>query len=535
MLGIYSEDKGFLRENYPFAILIALCVIELKLTQILERNMEKRLIKPFDEKEDSVLGFYPETQRYIHVDPQSADIESSAIVLKTEESKHTDEKNEVANESLISHNSENEQLAPQEIRSESNNLKVYSDLRHIGGVVKALISPFKLRKDLSTKGMYISSEVKRDEYTYQSGFDSFAIPKTLSETQKKTLKSYYQNSYIYLKLQVINGLSAVVARLVLFIMLFNATNKENIFGIYYLIGSYIVWKINRFNIKTIIKITNFTIILLLLQYSLLVFNINNLTSPRAIPDDIHNTSIIAYVYGSNIISENQFLKVLGIGEFYFIIFFSTLLGFKFSDTKSLIGDCLTFLILQLFVWSFVLKAEYIFNRLSRKVGFIQTEEENQINDVWIKKNNIWRSPAYGYLKISVRFLTLYSSRITVLMLSAIALFNVSLSNLVLASVFLFDIVLIDFSLIKIKIEQKVKFMSILFKISQSCIFIFFTLFAVNNLPFNISPFVNFDSAILDKNLIFIILQLHIDLIQADDFVNAYEKNMVKSSLRVNSF
>lgn len=390
--------------------------------------------------------------------------------------------------------------------------------------------PSKLHYLEDKKQRYIHIEHKKDEYTYESGVDSFAIPKILSETQKKILRSYYQNTYIYLKLQVINSLSTIAARLILLIMLFNATNKEDIFGIFYLVGSCVIWRINNFNIEVVTKITNFTIILLLLQYSLLVLNINNTISPLAIPNDIQNTSIIAYIYGSKIIEENQLLKALGIGSVHFQHNLIKFEGFKFSQTRSLIGDCVTFLSLQLFIWSFVLKAEYIFNLLRKRNK--DKESKNVENMEVQKKDNIWRSPSYRYLKVSIRFLTLHSPRIIVLILSSIALMNASLSNLILAAIFLLDIILIDFGLFKANIERKIKFMLALFKISQTCIIIFFSLVVANNLPINISPFFSFNSFILDKIFIFIILQLHSDLIQAEDFINAYQRNMLKSSLRV---
>lgn len=116
ILGVYSEDNGYIKQNYLFLILMALCVIELTLTQILQKNLEKKVVKTYINKEDSVLVFGPDAKKNQLI---SARIEDSIPILKTEKSNASNEQDDLMNESIPSQDCEVQQATYQEYQSES--------------------------------------------------------------------------------------------------------------------------------------------------------------------------------------------------------------------------------------------------------------------------------------------------------------------------------------------------------------------------------------------------------------------------------
>jgi len=300
--------------------------------------------------------------------------------------------------------------------------------------------------------------------------------------------------------------------------LYNGSNKQNVFGLFYLFGACLVWVwTKKYEMKIMENVTNFTIMMLLLQYFLLLINLNQFTSPVPLPKDIMYSSMLALAYGSNLIGENQFIKALGF-------------GFSISDSAKIIGDCMTFLILQLFVWTFVLRAEFILNRLIKILSaHDQVDEETKSQ---VQKDNAVRSPTYIYLKWIVNTLFTHSPRIVVVVMCAIAMLYISLSNFVLVTLFLFNIVFVDFILSKAHITMKMKFTKTLFKLTQISLLIFIVLFSLDQIPFNMCPVFRFSIIFFDKVLLFTILQVVVDLIQTEDYKKTLQRNIHKDAIRV---
>lgn len=364
----------------------------------------------------------------------------------------------------------------------------------------------------------ILQQVQEEREDYLSDYEGYGQKVSISESQKHELRVYYRNNYTYLKMKIMEGLLNIVARIVIFMLLYNGAHKENVFGLFYWIGACIAWgATTRYDIRIMVNITNFAIILLLLQYLLLILNLNEFTSPIAPPTDIMYSSLLAFAYGSNIISENQFIKTLGY-------------GFQNVDSARMIGDSMTFLVLQLFVWTFVLRAEYILNHLAKRVANNISSPLKKSSK--IKNTEALRSPRYVYIKWIVKSLVVHSPRIVVVVMSAIALLTVSLSNYILAILFLLNIILVDFVLAQARIPMKMKFTKILFKVTQFCLLIFLVIYIIDHLPLNICPIFGFSAIYIDKAVLFTILQIVVDLIDTEDFKRTYEKSAQKDSIRV---
>jgi len=478
--GVYANNDTFFTETYPYILLIILSVIELKLAHLLREKVDEQLNNNKSLSKNSHLDY-------------------AAIEIKE-------------NLSEPNYREEEEKENHEEIKA----------LRKTGSE----LNPFKSesQRESFIKEPSFDLRPSQDEREdYLSDYEGYGKKVSLSESQKNELRVYYTNNYAYLKMKIMEGLLNVVARIVIFMLLLNGAHKENIFGLFYWIGACIAWgATTRYDIRIMVNITNFAIILLLLQYLLLILNLNEFTSPLAPPPDIMYSSLLAFAYGSNIISENQFIKTLGY-------------GFQKIDSTRMIGDSMTFLVLQLFVWTFVLRAEYILNilakrvvhnissplkKLSMKHSHHQQQEDKSI-----------RSPRYVYIKWIVKSLVVHSPRIVVVVMSAIALLTVSLSNYILAILFLLNIILVDFVLAQARIPMKMKFTKILFKVTQFSLIIFLFLYIVDHLPINISPIFRFSAIYIDKAVLFTILQIVVDLIDTEDFKRTYEKSAQKDSIR----
>jgi len=150
--------------------------------------------------------------------------------------------------------------------------------------------------------------------SFDSGLDFYDKTAKLSAEEKRNLAIYYQHNHTFLKMKAMEGIVNIVARLVIFMLLFNGGNKENVFALFYLVGACLAWgATNKYDIIVMVKITRFAIILLLLQYLLLLFNLNKFTSPVPLPKDVTDISILAYIFGNKLIMEDQFIKALGFG------------------------------------------------------------------------------------------------------------------------------------------------------------------------------------------------------------------------------
>jgi len=131
--------------------------------------------------------------------------------------------------------------------------------------------------------------------------------------RQSVLVDYYQYNYTYIKLQIIDGIFVLVAKSVLFMLLCNAADTRNIFGIMYFIAGFLTWK-SKNNMKIMIKITNFAIFMLLTQYLLLALNINKQTSPIPFPEKMEIPSLLALITGNKDIQNNEWIKVIGFGK-----------------------------------------------------------------------------------------------------------------------------------------------------------------------------------------------------------------------------
>jgi len=185
--------------------------------------------------------------------------------------------------------------------------------------------------------------------------------------------------------------------------------------------------------------------------------------------------------------------------------------------------------LQLYIWSFVLRAEYILNQLARRIISRSNKEK-----VESKKEYIFPQRRYTILKASVKFLIIHSSKITITALSAIALAHASIPNFVLVSLHLFNILLTEFGIMENKLRKKMRFMSVLFSLTQFCILCFLGVYACNQLPFDGAPYFKWfmSAGFVDKIVIFIILQLYMDLINSEAYQTTYEKALEKTTRRV---
>ena len=133
--------------------------------------------------------------------------------------------------------------------------------------------------------------------------------------EKSRLIEYYHNSFIYLKMKFIRGLLDIIARIVTFMLLINANNKTNFFSIYFCVVAISVWRTSKFEIKLLVKLTDFIFILSTTQYFLMVLNINKHTSPIDIPTSVLNPSVMEWLLGKNIILGNQYFRLIGFSTF----------------------------------------------------------------------------------------------------------------------------------------------------------------------------------------------------------------------------
>jgi len=186
--------------------------------------------------------------------------------------------------------------------------------------------------------------------------------------------------------------------------------------------------------------------------------------------------------------------------------------------------------LQFFVWAFVLRAEFILNKLTKKFFGNTQKYENEIKGE--SQTDKLRSPRYLFLKWLVNSIIVISPRFVVVIMSIITLQTISLSNLILAAFFLFNIILVDFVLARAHLEMRNKFTLRTFKITQIVVLIFLLFFIIDKQPLNVCPIFRFSSRFVDKALLFTILQLVVDLMNTEDFKQTLEKNVQKETVRV---
>jgi len=270
--------------------------------------------------------------------------------------------------------------------------------------------------------------------------------------------------------------------------------------------------------KLLVKVSDFTLSLLVIQYALLVLNLNQLTSPITIPSAISNASLLKFITGNTELVITPYLRLLGFG---------TTIG----DTRGLIVDNLAILLLQIYLWLFIGNIDSLlkqFVRTYKESADLAEELQRESN---IKNYNSWKDPDHSYMKRSMQFVLINLQNIMITILSFISLLHISLPNFIITAIFLFYTLLVEFTLVKAQIRMKTQFMMILFKWSQLAILAIVILVIVNGLPFGIFPVFSLSPVIYDKIIIFTILQMLYDIIVSDDYEVTLQKYLLKNSTK----
>jgi len=170
----------------------------------------------------------------------------------------------------------------------------------------------------SLRGL-IKENQESEKFEIHSKHDKF-IKKDVSGTRKQIVQEksrlieYYNNSYIYLKMKFGNGVLNILARIIIFLLFINGNTKTTIISVYFCIAGVLVWREPKFNIKLLVKITDFMLVMIVLQYLFLVLNLNNLTSPIQIPTEVTQSSFIEYLFEDPSIQMSPYLRLMGFGN-----------------------------------------------------------------------------------------------------------------------------------------------------------------------------------------------------------------------------
>ena len=285
VFGVYSENDKFFQSNILYFLLIVIHSLELAFGQALESANEEEAKKEASNDETKIIED-SESKNKNAVSETGSKIRR-LITLKKKTSEDEDE-------------GENENKA-------DGRKKVHSILKR---------SPRKRPESSYTYGGAVSD--------VNSVGNATTISFKNQRLEEKTrLIEYYNNSYIYLKIKFNNGFLNILARLVIFILLINGNNKSTIFSVYLVFTGILVWREPKFTIKALVKISDFTLSLLVIQYALLVLNLNSLTSPVTIPSAVSSSSLLEYITGNTELIITPYMRLLGFGkgliEIYFLM------------------------------------------------------------------------------------------------------------------------------------------------------------------------------------------------------------------------
>ncbi len=276
VFGVYSENEKFFRTNILYFLLIVIHSLELTFCQALESENEEEAKKEAS-NDETKLTEDSESK------PAVSETGTKIRRLITIKKKTSDDEGE---------------------NDENNEDKI--------GARKKVHSILKKSPRKRPESNYTYSGAALDVNPVENSKAASFKNQRLEE--KTRLIEYYNNSYIYLKIKFNNGFLNILARLVIFILLINGNNKSTIFSVYLVFTGILVWREPKFTIKALVKISDFTLSLLVIQYALLVLNLNSLTSPVTIPSVVSRSSLLEYITGNTELIITPYMRLLGFGK-----------------------------------------------------------------------------------------------------------------------------------------------------------------------------------------------------------------------------
>mmetsp|Transcript_23380 Transcript_23380/g.20317 ORF Transcript_23380/g.20317 Transcript_23380/m.20317 type:complete len:302 (+) Transcript_23380:903-1808(+) len=227
-------------------------------------------------------------------------------------------------------------------------------------------------------------------------------------------------------------------------------------------------------------------------------------------------SLLNMLIGENIDIQSQFIRVIGF-------------SYEYKSTKNMLIDNIIFILLYLFMWIYVDKADYLLNRLIKRAKFERKRKDK--HSAKVKNYKGWKDPKYNFYKGTINFIMLNLQTMLIVLLCFICVTTVTLPNLILTAIFLFYTVLVEFTLVKAKVHTKIRFMNFLFNASQVIIFVFLVIVIMDKMPFDAFPIVGFDPYLEDKIGIFFVLMLLQDIVTSSNYPDVYNNFLTKTAIK----
>lgn len=220
---------------------------------------------------------------------------------------------------------------------------------------------------------------------------------------------YFESALKYMECKISNSMLVFIQRVCVMILLFNADVSINIFSWIYMVLALYFWVIqnSQYSIKTM---NLSSIVVILLQYTIILMNISPKTSPIWMPAYLYEEktlSLIEYLSGT---SEDQWLE-------YF--------GFISTERTTFIINGLILFFIALFFSLFSVITKYIIGK-TRKMN-----KGEVLKSKLFVNFQAWRSGAYVFLNTVYEGMVIYGHVYILLLVLIISSYNYSIFNLVI--------------------------------------------------------------------------------------------------------